>query len=90
MDGELRRYIAGVVNPPAANKYGYWTNDDVPADPEEFLEGCTFNEGSWWPHWAAWNASFSDGEMVPARKPGDRALKIIEPGPGSYVKMRAA
>ncbi len=83
-------HIAGVVNPPAANKYGFWTNDEVPATPEAFLEGCTFNEGSWWPHWSAWNAAFSDGEMVPARKPGDRKLEIIEEGPGSYVKMRAA
>src|SRR5882724_2359319 len=27
-------HIAGVVNPPSANKYGYWTNDDLPADAE--------------------------------------------------------
>lgn len=83
-------HIAGVVNPPAANKYGYWTNDELPADPDDFFEGATYNEGSWWPHWSDWNASFSDGEMVPARKPGDRALPVIEQGPGSYVKMRAA
>ncbi len=27
-------HIAGVVNPPTSGKYGYWLNDDLPADPE--------------------------------------------------------
>ncbi len=83
-------HIAGVVNPPASNKYGYWTNEELPHDPDAFLAGATQNEGSWWPHWSAWNAAFSDGEMVPARKPGDRQLQILEEGPGSFVKERAA
>ena len=26
-------HIAGVVNPPSANKYGYWTNAALPAKP---------------------------------------------------------
>ena len=25
---------AGVINPPAANKHGFWTNDSQPADAE--------------------------------------------------------
>ena len=32
-------HIAGIVNPPAANKYHYWTNDKLPADPEAVAEG---------------------------------------------------
>ncbi len=82
-------HIAGVVNPPASNKYGYWLNDSLPSTPEAFLEGATYHEGSWWPHWSGWNASFSDGERVPARVPGDAGLKVLEEGPGSYVKVRA-
>jgi poly(3-hydroxyalkanoate) synthetase len=27
--------------------------------------------------------------MVPARHPGDRELKVIEPAPGSYVLVKA-
>ncbi|TVQ30330.1 MAG: class I poly(R)-hydroxyalkanoic acid synthase [Geminicoccaceae bacterium] len=82
-------HIAGVVNPPASNKYGYWLNDGLPPSPEAFVEGATHHEGSWWPHWSGWNASFSDGEMVPARVPGDGALPVVEEGPGNYVKVRA-
>ena len=81
-------HIAGVVNPPASGKYGYWTNPELPADPDVWLEGATHHEGSWWNDWAAWNARHA-GEMVPARRPGDGKLKPIEDAPGSYVRIRA-
>ena len=32
-------HIAGMVNPPAANKYGYWTNDKLPADAGRLVRG---------------------------------------------------
>ena len=82
-------HIAGIVNPPAGKKYGYWLNDELPPDPEAFLDGATYHEGSWWPHWSAWNATFSEGEQVPARVPGEGGLRILEDGPGSYVSLRA-
>jgi polyhydroxyalkanoate synthase len=82
-------HIAGVVNPPAANKYGYWTNDQLPADPEAFLADAKQHPGSWWTDWAAWNASHA-GDKVPARKPGAGKLPALEEAPGSYVKRKAA
>ena len=81
-------HIAGVVNPPIAGKYGYWTNPELPPDPEAWLAGAAHNEGSWWPDWAAWNSEHA-GEMVPARQPGDGKLTPIEDAPGSYVRIRA-
>ncbi len=86
-------HIAGIVNPPAANKYGFWTNDatdgNLPESPEDFLAGATQNAGSWWTHWNAWvNALPGGSAKVPARKPEDGALKVIEDAPGSYVKFR--
>ncbi|MFP4334563.1 MAG: PHA/PHB synthase family protein, partial [Wenzhouxiangella sp.] len=42
-------HIAGVINPPAAKKYGYWTNDALPPDPEDWIEGAEAHQGSWWP-----------------------------------------
>ena len=32
-------HIAGMVNPPAANKYGYWTNDKLPDDAGRVARG---------------------------------------------------
>jgi polyhydroxyalkanoate synthase len=81
-------HIAGVVNPPAAQKYSYWTNNKLPATPEDWLATAAQHQGSWWPHWQKWMSQFADGE-VPARKPGDGRLKVIENAPGSYVKLRA-
>ena len=81
-------HIAGVVNPPSAQKYSYWTNDKLPSTPEDWLATATQHQGSWWPHWQKWMTQFADGE-VPARKPGDGRLKAIEDAPGSYVKVKA-
>ncbi|MGE3829775.1 MAG: PHA/PHB synthase family protein [Parvibaculaceae bacterium] len=80
-------HIAGVVNPPEAQKYQYWTNDKDAATPEEWLKGATEHTGSWWPDWYAWVAKYS-GEKVKARVPGDGKLKPIEDAPGSYVRVR--
>ena len=41
---------AGVINPPAANKHGYWTNAESPETPKNGST-ATRHEGSWWPTW---------------------------------------
>jgi polyhydroxyalkanoate synthase subunit PhaC len=81
-------HIAGVVNPPSQQKYGYWTNDQLPPDPEDWLDGATEHPGSWWPDWAAWNADKS-GPRVPARQPGDGKREPLEDAPGAYARVRA-
>lgn len=80
-------HIAGVVNPPAAGKYQFWTNADMGAATlEDWLAGAEETAGSWWPDWDAWLARRS-GRQVAAREPG-AVLGVIEPAPGSYVKVR--
>ncbi len=80
-------HIAGVVNPPAAGKYQYWTQDGVAGeDLEAWRQGTVETKGSWWPHWDAWLAGQSGGS-VPAREPG-AVLGRIEPAPGRYVQAR--
>jgi polyhydroxyalkanoate synthase len=81
-------HIAGIVNPPTADKYCYWTRGRYPADPEAWFAKATMHEGSWWPDWDTWLAKKS-GQKVPARRPGDGKLAAIEDAPGSYVKVRA-
>jgi polyhydroxyalkanoate synthase len=76
-------HIAGVVNPAGSKKYGYVTNESLPASADEWLAGAKPHDGSWWPDWLAWIGATS-GEMVPAREIG----AAIEDAPGSYVKVR--
>ena len=82
-------HVAGVINPPSANKYGYWTNETLSASPESWLKASTYHQGSWWTDWATWIAAHNGGQ-VSARHPGHGKLAAIEDAPGSYVKVRAA
>ena len=78
-------HIAGVINPPAAEKYQHWTNDALPATLDLWRAGATEHPGSWWPYWdASWLAPRS-GDLVQARVPGDQSLRVLGDAPGSYV-----
>ncbi len=80
-------HIAGVVNPPAAGKYQYWTNEDLSPDTlEEWLAKTEERPGSWWVDWDQW-LSAKSGRQVKARAPG-KVLGTLEPAPGAYVKVR--
>jgi polyhydroxyalkanoate synthase subunit PhaC len=81
-------HIAGVVNPPEAQKYQYWTNDAEVRSFEDFVAGATEHKGSWWPHWVEWLRA-QDGTQVAAtgkRVPGGKGDSVIEDAPGRYVK----
>jgi polyhydroxyalkanoate synthase len=83
-------HIAGVVNPPAAGKYQYWTNEAKAATLDEFIAGATETKGSWWPDWRGWIDGHGDAHVPAggARIPGEGSLQAIEAAPGSYVKAR--
>jgi polyhydroxyalkanoate synthase len=79
-------HIAGIVNPPAAKKYHYWTNDANPPTPEEWFASATQQPGSWWEDWQRWIAAQNGADQVPARMPQN----AIEDAPGSYAMIRIA
>jgi len=81
-------HIAGVINPPARQKYQYWTGaKPASANLERWLAKATEHPGSWWPDWLAW-VKAHDAAQVPARIPGGGKIEPIEDAPGSYVKVR--
>jgi polyhydroxyalkanoate synthase len=82
-------HVAGVINPPSARKYGYWTRKSLADDAEDWFKGAAYHEGSWWTDWQKWLAGHAGGQ-VPARAPGSGDLAAIEDAPGSYVRVRAA
>lgn len=83
-------HIAGIVNPPAANKYCYWTSGakKLPATPEQWFEQAEQHSGSWWNDWQQWIAGLNGDDKLPARDPARGKLTAIEDAPGSYVKFR--
>jgi len=81
-------HIAGVVNPPAAGKYCYWTNEETPADPTNWLDAAEQHDGSWWPDWDNWIKKHAGKPTVAARQPGDGELKALCDAPGEYVAVR--
>ena len=81
-------HIAGMINPPSANKYGYWTHEELPPSADEWFEGAKQHEGSWWTDWQAWIAARTGREVAP-RIPGKGKLKALGDAPGTYVRIRA-
>jgi polyhydroxyalkanoate synthase len=79
--------VLGIINPPSAGKYGYWTNDRTPADAEQWFAGASQKPGSWWTDWLAWLEPRLGAQVTP-RIPGRAKLPVIEAAPGGYVKMR--
>jgi polyhydroxyalkanoate synthase subunit PhaC len=94
-------HIAGVINPPAANKRNYWTApgaastdaSDGPtrlgAEPDQWFAAAEQVPGSWWPAWAAWLAPNSGPQVTARKKLGNAEHGVIEPAPGSYVQEKA-
>ncbi|MDA0306452.1 MAG: class I poly(R)-hydroxyalkanoic acid synthase [Proteobacteria bacterium] len=87
-------HIAGIVNPPAAKKYCYWSSDGKkknPKKPDAWFNAATQHEGSWWPDWDKWthqNAAKNE-KKIKARKPGSGELKALCNAPGEYVRVRS-
>ena len=85
-------HIAGVINPPAANKRSHWLREDgkFPKDVQDWIAGATEKPGSWWTDWSAWLTRHA-GKPVAAPKAYGKAgkYKAIEPAPGRYVKAKA-
>ncbi len=81
-------HIAGIVNPPVANKYGYWVGGaELPESSDDWMGKARQHEGSWWNDWNAWATKLDDAK-VPARDPAKGKLKAIEDAPGSFAKLR--
>lgn len=81
-------HIAGVINPPAAEKYNHWINEKQPKNLDEWMEGAEEHKGSWWNDWDTWLGKKS-GKKVAKRIPGSGKLDVIEDAPGSYVSIKS-
>ena len=81
-------HIAGIVNPPNP-KAKHWTNEELPADPEEWKAGATAHDETWWEDWARWIAARGGALVAPPAEPGSAAYPVLGAAPGEYVRGRA-
>ncbi|WP_107851717.1 class I poly(R)-hydroxyalkanoic acid synthase [Oceanimonas marisflavi] len=79
-------HVAGVVNPPGKNKYGYWLSEQGFESPEQWLASARREAGSWWPHWQQWVTPHL-GKSVAARAIGNEECPGLMPAPGRYVQQ---
>lgn len=80
-------HIAGIVNHPAKNKYGYWLNDNLDESAEEWLSNAQRKDGSWWTHWDQWLQQYNPQEKVAPYRQGSELNPILKEAPGEYVKQ---
>ena len=92
MSGDIRfvlsnsGHIQALVNPPGNPRANYFTNDELPESPEQWLEGAEQNTGTWWDDWASWLQERS-GRKVSTRKTLGKKGRFepMEAAPGTYV-----
>ena len=85
-------HIAGVINPPAANKRCYWTGSETtfPKDAEQWTDKAKEHAGSWWTDWSAWLKTHAGKQIAAPKTYGRGKHKAIEAAPGRYVKERSS
>ena len=81
-------HIAGIINPPVRDKYGYYTNDNFCKSADEWFAGASQQSGSWWTDWIEWMKLNNSEQKVAARVPGANGRDVIEAAPGRYVMRR--
>ena len=81
-------HIAGIVNPPSANKYGYYSKPGrLPKHVDAWYKGAKHQSGSWWLDWQQWLQKRGKVK-VSSRSIGSESHPALEPAPGSYVRER--
>jgi polyhydroxyalkanoate synthase len=78
-------HIAGIINPPSANKRYYWTQESLPEDPEAWLASAEKHPGSWWNDWFAWLKPHAGAPRPATHQVGSAEYPPLEPAPGRYV-----
>jgi polyhydroxyalkanoate synthase subunit PhaC len=81
-------HVAGAINPPARNKYGYYLNGKLGSGFEEWKKTAKYFEGSWWTPWIERLIKLSGKEISAPVKAGNEKFKTIEAAPGRYVQER--
>jgi polyhydroxyalkanoate synthase len=76
-------HIAGIVNPPNPKSW-VLTSDTNPPSVQQWRDGASQQDESWWEDWARWMADRA-GPLAKPPRIGSRRHRILTDGPGEYV-----
>ncbi|RZQ52336.1 class I poly(R)-hydroxyalkanoic acid synthase [Pseudoalteromonas phenolica] len=79
-------HIAGVINAPEANKYGYFYGPEAKGEAQDWFDKAQHQTGSWWPHWHQWLNKLNDTKVDAIATHSDEKPGIYD-APGEYVKV---
>ena len=79
-------HIAGIINPPAANKGWRRSGGESLANPEQWLAHTEQHLGSWWDDWLSWLKKHGGKKMAAPKKFGSARYRPGEDAPGSFVQ----
>jgi polyhydroxyalkanoate synthase len=76
-------HIAGIVNPPNPKSW-VLTSDTNPPSVQQWRDGASQQDESWWEDWARWMADRA-GPLAKPPRIGSRRHRILTDGHGEYV-----
>jgi polyhydroxyalkanoate synthase subunit PhaC len=76
-------HIAGIVNPPNPKSW-VLTSDTNPPSAQQWRDGASKQDESWWEDWARWMADRA-GPLGKPPRIGSRSNPALADGPGAYV-----
>jgi polyhydroxyalkanoate synthase len=76
-------HIAGIVNPPNPKSW-VLTSDANPPSAQQWRDGASQQDESWWEDWARWMAD-RPGPLAKPPRIGSRRHRVLADGPGAYV-----
>lgn len=82
-------HIAGIVIPPGKDKYGYYTNENYPVDPEDWIKNADHHSGSWWPLWLDWLKEYTGNSLQARPFIKNLATQGLYDAPGKYVHTKS-
>ena len=82
-------HIQSLVSSPNNPKSRYFSNPEIPAKAQQWFEGATENQGTWWHHWSAWIRQRSGTQKKAPAQPGNKVHPPLCDAPGTYVHERA-
>jgi len=80
-------HIQTLVCPPGKGKASYQLAEELPEDPQDWLEESKAVTGSWWELWVKWAIERSGKKQAAPKAPGNAQYLPVCAAPGEYVRI---